>query len=942
MEDLQEVAEQIFVTALGLDPSEREAYLRTVCHSSPEVRARVEMLLQEDDLAGSFLEHPLFEHRPVEHEDVTAQNVSSQSGHADTQSYTPQFKAGDVLCDRFLVIRFIAKGGMGEVYEVEDRQLRGVHVALKTVLSQYAADPLMQERFEREVLNAREVVHPNICPIYDIFHWKRPEGRLTFLTMKLLAGETLSARLGRAGPVADPEASLIIRQVGAGLSAAHQAGILHRDIKAANIILDGSGEKVYACVTDFGLARAAMGESTALTSHGIAGTPGYMAPELLYGGTPSPASDVFSFGVVVYQIIAGRLPRLSLNHTPANSLSTLTEGLPQPWRQLVSGCLEPNPDLRFKDIPTALQSLMQAPIERKEDVPGPRFLTRRKMIALTATGCLAAAGGAWLERDKLIDWFEPLPEKRFVALMAWPAAESSAVVQTILDSIGNRLAREEANVKDLLIITFNDLRDSSNAVQSPTTSVSALGANLVLAASLRTSPTLLTLSLQVLDAMTQKKLRRIEIKRAPDKLSNIVEDASKAALALLDLPAGDPFMSDQEEWKRTSPETFRIFSEAQQLVNEPNDTGLTAAILKYQQALTEDPHFALGYARLARAYILLYLAKGDAANLELAERNARLALRYNPNSASGLFSEGLALLYSGKTDAAIESFAKSHRIDPGNPEIPLYKAYAFLGLGRYKDAELVFGDIIKERPNYWPAYDTLGWVLWRQARYQEAAKAYAEAANAAPNVGLPLANLGAMYVELDKRDEGVAALNASLKRSPTAGAFLTLGDIAFGDGKFAAALDSYRRAADLDPNYHVTWGEMGNCYAALGQPAQAQKSYAKAAEILSERLVMNPNHGSGWATLAFYHAKIHDTAEAETDMAKAQGATDVESQFMMVQALAALGKKEEALQLLLKCMDRGLAPVEVDLVPDLKGLRKDPRYLSRIQKLRTRNGLKTS
>jgi eukaryotic-like serine/threonine-protein kinase len=98
------------------------------------------------------------------------------------------------------VIRFIAKGGMGEVYEVEDRQLRGVHVALKTVLSQYAADPLMQERFEREVLNAREVVHPNICPIYDIFHWKRPEGRLTFLTMKLLAGETLSARLGRAGP----------------------------------------------------------------------------------------------------------------------------------------------------------------------------------------------------------------------------------------------------------------------------------------------------------------------------------------------------------------------------------------------------------------------------------------------------------------------------------------------------------------------------------------------------------------------------------------------------------------------------------------------------------------------------------------------------------------------------------------------------------------------
>ena len=207
MEDLQEVAEQIFVNALGLDPSEREAYLQSACQSSPEVRERVEKLLKEDDLAGSFLNRPLFDHPPAAGDDVTARNSHSPRGHgADTHPYTPRFIRGDVICDRFEVIRFIAKGGMGEVYEVEDRQLRGVHVALKTVLSQYAADPLMQERFEREVLSAREVVHPNICPIYDIFHWKRAEGRLTFLTMKLLAGETLSARLARAGPIPEPEA----------------------------------------------------------------------------------------------------------------------------------------------------------------------------------------------------------------------------------------------------------------------------------------------------------------------------------------------------------------------------------------------------------------------------------------------------------------------------------------------------------------------------------------------------------------------------------------------------------------------------------------------------------------------------------------------------------------------------------------------------------------
>jgi serine/threonine protein kinase/tetratricopeptide (TPR) repeat protein len=946
MEDFQEHAEQIFVTALGLDPNKRAAYLQNVCGSSPELKARVEKMLQDDELAGSFLERPLFDHlspHVIRDKQIPSQDADAGPGDAaGTRPYNSQFNSGDILFDRFQVVRFIARGGMGEVYEVKDRQLRGVHVALKTILSQYAADPLMQERFEREVLNAREVVHPNLCPIYDIFHWNRPEGRLTFLTMKLLAGETLAARLARAGPIPAPEASPIIRQVGAGLSAAHDAGILHRDIKAANIMLDASGGEVYACVTDFGLARGALAETTSLTVGGVAGTPGYMAPELYYGGTPSKTSDVFSFGVVVYQVLTGHLPLLTLNHNSDSIIAALTHNLPLPWRQLLRGCLEPNPDLRLKDIPSALQLLAQTSIEDNDSLHHSSFLTRRKMIALTASGCVAVAGAAWLERDKLIDWFEPLPSKRFVALMAWPPGESQSVVLTILDSIGNRLAREEARVKDLLIISFSDLREGANAVQSPASSVAALGANLVLAVSLHTSHSLLTLSLQVLDAVSQKKLRGIGIKRAPDQLSSIVEEASKAALALLDLPPGEPLINDEEEKIRVSALALRNFSEAEQLVNQPNDTGLTEAITKYQQAVTNDPHFALAYARLARAYIQLYAAKGSAANLGLAEGNASLALRFNPNSASGIFSEGLCLLYLGKPSDAVGYFAKALQIDPGNPEIPLREAWAFRDLGRFKEAEQAFRDLIKVRPNYWPAYDALGWVLWRQAKYQEAANAYDAAANAASNVALPLANLGALYQELGKHDEAIAALNASLKRSPNEEAFLGLGDIAFIDGKFTAALDYYQRAAGQNPKNDVIWRNIADCYAVLGQPTLVQKNYAKAAQILSDHLTMNPSDGASWATLAFYHAKIHDTAHAEADMGKAQGASDVESQFMIVQALALLGRKEEAMQLLLKCMDRGLAPIEVDAALDLGGLRKDPRYISRVPKPRTKDGIKAS
>src|SRR6266700_1913436 len=151
---------------------------------------------------------------------------------------------------------------MGEVYEVEDRQLGGDHVALKTILSRFASDPLMRERFRREVLIEREIRHAHVCPISYSEEWKRPEGLLLYLTMKLLEGETLAERLRRQGPLPSKDTSLIARQIASGIGAAHDQGILHRDIKASHIILGGQEDRIHAWITDFGLARTFTNEAT--------------------------------------------------------------------------------------------------------------------------------------------------------------------------------------------------------------------------------------------------------------------------------------------------------------------------------------------------------------------------------------------------------------------------------------------------------------------------------------------------------------------------------------------------------------------------------------------------------------------------------------------------------------------------------------------------------
>lgn len=854
-------------------------------------------------------------------------------------AYVPQFKVGDLIDNRFAVVRFLARGGMGEVYEVEDRHLRGTHVALKTILSRYAADPIMRERFEREVLSARGVVHPNLCPMYDLGHWKRPEGQLTYLTMKLLPGESLAARLSRDGPLPDDEALCILRQVGAGIAAAHDAGILHRDIKTANIMVRGSGEQVLAWVTDFGLARAALTDDTALTANGVAGTPGFMAPELFYGSAPTEASDVYALGVVAHAILVGRMPRLSVPRAKNSQGSFKTGEVPEPWRRFVEGCLKPAEEERFQSVRQAMQAMPARAALGEARAPAARRISRRKMLELGAVAGAGAAVGTWLEWGRIVNVMVPLPSTRFVALLALPADRPPALLATVMDSIGERLARAEAYVKNLLIITPRDRPlGATEKIDSPNQVESTLGANLVLTGSLDQTASRARLNLRLLDASSQRVLRRGTLECAIDAIGSLAQTASERAASLLQLPGSDVQLSDPEELKRVPANVYQAYSEAEQLASEPNHAGLEQAIAKYQQALDQDQHFALGYARLALAYLKQFYFTREPANLDLAGSNATSALSYNPHSAMGLMSQAMVQVSRGKATEADAYFTAAQQADPGNPEILFYKAWALDRQGLLTQAEKAYGEILAARPNYWPAYNNLGVLLARQAHYADAAKAFAAAGAAAPKVAQPMGNLAQTYLELQMPDEARAAMNEALRRAPSEDAYLALGDLDFGQGKYKDSLTDYGNAERLNPRNHLTLRNMGDCYTMLGNAKMATESYARAAELLTSQLNTNPRDGFGWANMAFYEAKLGNRQKAETDMdnARAHGANDVASRFMFVQTLDVLGRKKEALDLLLWCMDNGLSPTDVDLAVDLKNLRNTEEYRSRLVQLKSK------
>jgi len=410
-----EIVKALFHEALELESSLRSAFLRDNC-ADPAARAEVERLLAEHDQADEFLSMPNPGIFPIE-------------GEAPTHQLSPF----QLLAGRFRIVHYIGGGGMGEVYEAEDEELRE-RVAIKTIRSEFLAQPNAVARFKREVHLARKVTHPNVCRIFDLFRHKSEDGDETvFISMELLRGKTLCTRLEECGPMSMGEAVPLVRQMASALTAAHTVGIVHRDFKPGNVMLVGypteGGER--AVVTDFGLAlrslRSDEGPSFS-TGENLLGTPAYMSPEQLEGQPATPASDVYALGLVIYEMVTGGRPFQGDNPMSA-ALKRLLE-TPTPPRKfqpklsavhesVILRCLERNPGQRFPNADLVAAALegeswalsTETPSRKRANLQetAPSGALRRtpwKIVAPVLLVALLIAGGLYylsLQRKPLTD-----------------------------------------------------------------------------------------------------------------------------------------------------------------------------------------------------------------------------------------------------------------------------------------------------------------------------------------------------------------------------------------------------------------------------------------------------------------------------------------------------------------------------------------------------------
>jgi tRNA A-37 threonylcarbamoyl transferase component Bud32/TolB-like protein len=593
-----------------------------------------------------------------------------------TSGGSPTFAPNETVAERYRIVRLLAGGGMGEVYEAEDLLLRE-RLALKTIRREAAHDDRMLERFKREIQLARKVTHPNVCRIFDVGFHKDT----AFLTMELLAGETLDRRLRRTGRMSTAEAEPIVAQLAAGLAAAHRAGVIHRDFKSANVMLVDDTSGTRAVITDFGLARPTTAPPTDVTGNGgIVGSPSYMAPEQVEGGTVTHAADIYALGVVMYEMVTGRLPfggdsplaiavaRLKCEPTPPRQI---VPDLDPAWDRVILRCLAVKPGGRWASAFDLVRVLFPARAGETsaEVLSGPRRPRRLWWWIAAAAPVVAVVALAFAVRGP-----RPPPSagplaKRSVAVLGFKNLSGRAEVAWVSKALAEMLSTELAAGDRLRSVPGENVVRAKGELQlgdEDGYSVDTLGklrqrlgSDLVLMGSYNVSGPKLRFDLTVQDTHSGDTVARVAETGVDTDLVDLVARSGARLRDALAVEAPSP--SDEQRARASQPASADVAKLYYEGLDRLRNIACAPARDLLERSVAAGPNYAL--ARVALAEALECLGYGAEAR-DQAKRAMELGKNLGPRIR--MATEALYARVIGDWPHAMDLYGRLFAAEPEN------------------------------------------------------------------------------------------------------------------------------------------------------------------------------------------------------------------------------------------------------------------------------------
>ncbi|MGD0870875.1 MAG: tetratricopeptide repeat protein [Bryobacteraceae bacterium] len=872
---------------------------------------------------------------------------------------------GTAFGNRYRIDALLGEGGMGAVYKAYDTEL-GRTVALKLVRPELATSPQTMQRFKQELLLASRISHKNILRIHDL----GDAGGVKFITMALVEGTDLSGVIEKGGRLPFDRALKFTRQLCSALEAAHNEGVVHRDLKPQNILIDQS-DNIY--VSDFGLAKSFESEATMMTRTGqILGTPRYMSPEQVEAGDVDHRADIYSMGLIVYEMFTADIPfrgdsamQLMYQRVTAapRDPRTILPEMPDYLANIILKCLERDPARRYQTAREVLDDL---------DAHNAPALSPSTTATITTAASAPTAG--LRPGSATISIEIPKPTGRWgliigalalaVALVfAIPATRhlilgppKGAAVSTqpahyiavlpvnyqgdqsfgyIGDGVGDTLAAKLAGLNNMYVASGRSVETAATKFKDDKDRDAQIAKMLGVTLLVRTT-------VQVSGDQVSVIVSMDKVGKDGGNLLKRQKEGSRQNLITLEndafnvLVGGLQINQTKEELARTgarptdSSDAYDAYLRGRNLLRVKRDPeSLKSALALFDTAIQRDPRFALALAGRADACLFMYDATKDSAWTDKALTAALAADGINDSLPEVHNSLGSIYTATGKGPQAIAELKRALDLVPNSDDGMRRLGIAYAAAGEPQKAIGEYQQAIQTNPYLWLNFNFLGGAYNSGGQYDKALAAFQQVTHLEPDLATGYANMGTVYLEQDKWSDCIAEYERAISIDPKKPLYYTNRGVAyFRLGRYPESIKDFEKAAELSPNDANIRVNLADAYRASNQTAQAADAYDKTIKLAAKTLQVNPQDSDVLGTQAIAYAKLGNktTALQLIQHARQIKSDDTLLMFREATIYALAGNTAGAVSSLRQALQHNYSLEEITGDPELANLRKTPEF----------------
>ncbi len=905
---------------------------------------------------------------PAHHSPAPPSRPVAPSGYASSVAATSitaflSLQPGVIFGGRYEILSVLGQGGMGAVYQARDRELDRL-IALKVIRPELATDPAILQRFKQELILARNITHKNVVRIYDL---GEADG-IRFITMEYVDGEDMRTLLRKHGKFSAQDAIPMIEQVCRALDAAHSEGVIHRDLKPQNVMRDKQGRIV---VMDFGLARS-LGDSGMTQTGAIVGTMEYMSPEQALGSQLDQRSDIFSVGLIFYELLTGKSPYhadtaiaslMRRTREVAKPASDVENTVPRSLSAIVSRCLEREPANRYHSVVELLQQLnaweanpnisadalskmiphpIIHPSRFNIDLPGKRWMW---IAAAVLVIVMAGVVGRTLlnkptQGQYAAKGIPPLNQGKYVAIMPLKLVGDEKALGYVADGIEEALTAKLFQVKEVRLSSSSSVDAVAKKDLPLPKLANELGANLIVQGMVQGSGDKLRVTLRLDDATAGKTVWSEEFAGVPGDLLALEDQIYGRMVGALALKPSNEELARTGAHPTENLKAYDLYLQGRNVLRNSHDAaGISQAISLFEQAIDKDPNFALAYAGLADANLHNYGESKDSIWAQKAVLAAQQAERLSNTAPEVFLSLGAVYTTTGRNAQAVVELKRALALAPNSDEAYRRLGDAYSAAGQTKEAVAAYQSAVAANPYFWMNHNALGAAYLKDGDSAKALPAFQKVTELASDNPMGYENIGDTYIRNGQWSEAIPYFQKAMSLAPSAFTYSNLGTAYFFLKRYDESTAMFEKAVEMSPNDEQLLGNLGDAYRWSGHSDKAVVAYDKAISRAFQELQVNPRSAGIMGDVAVYYAKKGDSRNAlqYIQQARSINAEDLQLMYWETIVRTLVGKPEDALKPLRLALQKGYPAQEAWNDPELQKLQALPQFAQLVKEFTPKN-----